>query len=73
MTDIKKPSKPWRLITGGVTTDHTSESKAYDHLNTLAAIGTAALGLRITVHHWEDGQWVLYERAVITENGWEPT
>ena len=66
------PSKRWRLIVGGVATDYTSEKQAYGHLNSLAAIGTAALGLRVTVHHWEGGQWRLYERAVITENGWEP-
>ena len=72
MADIKRPSKRWRLIAGGVVTDYTSESKAYGHLNNLAATGTAALGLRIAVHHWEDGQWRLYERARITENGWEP-
>ena len=69
---LRPPSKPWRLIAGGVTTDHTSEKKAYAHLNNLATAGTAALGLRITVHHWVSGTWVLYERAVITENGWEP-
>ena len=68
----KTPSKRWRLIAGGVDTDYTSEKKAYDRLNNLAATGTAALGLRITVHHWEDGQWRLYERARVTENGWEP-
>lgn len=72
MTAPKKPSKPWRVTAGGVATDHTSEKKAYGHVNDLAAIGTASLGLRIAVEHWESGRWVLYERAVITENGWEP-
>jgi len=68
----KAPAKRWRLIAGGVATDYTSESKAYGHLNNLAATGTAALGLRITIQHWENGRWGLYERARITENGWEP-
>ncbi len=68
----KQPSKRWRVITGGVVTPYTSEAKAYEHINNLAAIGTAALGLRITVEHWEGGRWVLYERARVTENGWEP-
>ena len=72
MTAPKKPSKPWRVIAGGVATDHTSEKKTCERLNNLAAIGTAALGLRITVEHWEDGRWILYERARVTENGWEP-
>jgi len=66
-----KPAKPWRVITGGVTTDYSSERKAYDALNALAAIGTAAIGVKVTVHHWENGRWALYERALITENGWD--
>jgi hypothetical protein len=71
MTVPRKPAKPWRAIAGGVPADFTSEKKTYDHINHLASIGGASLGLRITVEHWEDGRWVLYERAVITENGWE--
>ena len=72
MSTPKPPSKKWRVITAASTTDDTSEQKAYAELNALARIGTAAIGVRVTVHHWENGRWCLYERAVITENGWEP-
>ena len=68
----KIPAKRWRVTTSGSSDDYTSERKAYDRVNAFAAIGTAAIGLRVTVHHFEDGRWVLYERVVITENGWEP-
>ena len=68
----KTPSRRWRVVTADSTVDYTSEKKAYGAVNSLAAIGTAALGLRITVYHWEDGRWGLYERATVTENGWEP-
>ena len=72
MADIKKPSKPWRVITSAGPQDYTSERKAYDALNAIAAIGTAAIGVKVTIQHWENGRWGLYERARITENGWEP-
>ena len=72
MADIKRPSKRWRVITSAGPQDYTSERQAYDAINAIAAIGTAALGVRVTIQHWEGGQWVLYERAVITANGWEP-
>jgi hypothetical protein len=71
MTSSKTPSKPWRVITDANAADYSSERKAYDALNALARIGTAAIGVKVTVRHWEHGRWALYERAVITENGWE--
>ena len=72
MTPAPKPSKRWRVETCAGPQDYTSERKAYDAINAIAAIGAAAIGVKVTVHHWEDGLWVLYERAVITKNGWEP-
>ncbi len=72
MSGTKPPSKPWRVITDASDTPYSSERKAYDALNALARIGAAAVGVKVTVRHWEHGQWALYERAVITENGWEP-
>ena len=67
------PTKRWRVTASGVQTDYSSERGAYDYINSLAATGTAAIGVRITIHHWnKDGaRWELWERAVITSNGWE--
>jgi hypothetical protein len=72
------PSKRWRVITdsatGGSSVDYRSRQAAYDATLDLAASpGTVvSIGDPITVKHWEDGRWVLYERAKVTENGWEP-
>jgi hypothetical protein len=74
----KTPSKRWRVETNSATgpssVDYGSERKAYDAIIGLATSpGTVVnVGDRITVHHWERGQWVLWERIRITENGWEP-
>ena len=65
------PSKPWRITTPDTTTDYSSERRAYDDL-TANAGWLADVGTKVDVHHLEDGRWVLYERAVITEGGWEP-
>lgn len=59
----RKPSKPWRVsapVAGtmaDVTVDHRSERAAYKHVRALLDIGA-----RVTVHHWEEGRWCLYER-----------
>ena len=70
------PSKRWRLIIHATypasTKDYSSERKAYDALNALAADETTEVGAKVNIRHWENGQWALYERARITENGWEP-
>lgn len=69
----KTPSRRWRIATAVSAVDLRSEREAYDALNDLAADKTiAGPGTRVTVHHWENGRWVLYERVVITENRWEP-
>lgn len=80
MDTPKPPSKRWRLAIypayGGRTVDYASKRKAYDALNELHN-DKADIGARVNIRYWESGgpvggQWALYERAVITENGWEP-
>jgi hypothetical protein len=72
------PAKRWRVITdsatGGSSVDYSSEQAAYGAVNDLAANpGTVvSVGDPITIKHWEGGRWVLWERAKVTENGWEP-
>jgi hypothetical protein len=53
----RRPSKPWRVIAAdGVTTDYTSEPKAYATVRqVIAATGGA------TVRHWENGTWILWD------------
>lgn len=70
----RAPAKRWRVITlADGTRDYSSEQKAYDVLNQLAADANAvAIGTRATIRHWENGGWTLYERVKITEDGWEP-
>jgi hypothetical protein len=54
----RPPSKRWRVHGArGISTDHRSERAAYE-----AAKSILATGARITIHHWENGSWRLYER-----------
>jgi hypothetical protein len=71
MTATKPPSKRWRITTADGTSSYTSERKLYDVLNDQVN-RVASIGAKVDIHHLEGGRWVLYERAVITENGWEP-
>ena len=69
----KTPSKRWRVTYLYAAIDHRSERAAYDAVNELAGnVTPAELGKQATIHHWEDGRWVLYERVKLTEGGWEP-
>ena len=69
----KTPSKRWRVITPERAAEFRGQQAAYDALNAYTAdANVATFGRLATVWHWEDGDWRLYERARITENGWEP-
>ena len=72
----KTPAKRWRLVIHATCpasiTDYSSEQKAWAALNAYAADKTTKVGAKVNVRHWENGEWALYERAVITKNGWEP-
>jgi len=62
VTTVRKPSKPWRVILrtpgGPVETDHRGQRAAYEQANReRAAIHATA----ITIRHWEDGRWRLYD------------
>ena len=65
------PSKRWRITTASGTFSYTSERKLYDVLNDQVN-RVASVGAKVDIHHYEGIRWVLYERAVITESGWEP-
>ena len=67
----RPPAKRWRITTASGTFSYTSERKLYEVLNDQVN-RVASIGAKVDIHHLEGGRWVLYERAVITENGWEP-
>jgi hypothetical protein len=70
---VRKPSKPWRVTHFGATTGYRTERAAYEAVNELAANAERGdAGKRFTVERWEDGQWRLYERGILTGSGWEP-
>lgn len=76
MDTPKPPSKRWRLVIHATdpasVRNFGSERKAYDALNAYAtADESTEVGGKVDIRHWERGQWVLWESAVITENGWE--
>lgn len=73
MEPIRKPSKPWRVTYLRAAISYRTERAAYDAINELAAnAGGGDVGKKFTIEHWERDQWSLYERGVLTGNGWEP-
>ena len=62
-------SKRWRISLPDRELSYTSEAKLYAALNDTAT-RVAEVGVKFDVHHFENGRWVLWERGVITEEGW---
>jgi hypothetical protein len=52
----RKPSKPWRVLSGDDLTAHRGERGAYEAVSNYTDAGEFAL-----VQHWENGRWVKYE------------
>jgi hypothetical protein len=67
VTATRKPSKPWRVTLrtagGPVNTDHRSERAAYEQINGErdAIAASTSQTTAISIRHWEDGRWRLYE------------
>lgn len=53
------PSKKWRVMwQGGNSRDHRSQPAAYEQVRSLNE-----RKIRVTVFHWRDGGWQLWERC----------
>lgn len=55
----RPPSNRWRIsgVRGAGNLHYRSERAAYDAVEIFVAGGE-----KVTVYHWEDGSWKLYER-----------